>query len=172
MIYNPGISKPKLEEHFKSLIKLKYNQFRWWRMYDTPRKPLDKRARLIDRINNGDFDFSHYYLQALYVEHEINEIYRQFIDDPGMFVSHASLPRQRRKRLYDDYERDEREKMEALKEGLWSNFKISKSELEDVMESFDGTILELYFYLDENYKIINQLPPTLQKRRRGRPKKV
>ena len=170
MVYSPSISKSELEERFKSLIKLKYNQFRWWRMYDTPRKPMDKRARFIDRIRNGDFDFSHYYLQAMYVEHEINEIHQRYVDDPGEFNAHASLPRQRRKRLYDDYERDEREKLTALKEACWSNFKISKSELEDLMESFDGDVLELYFHLDENYKIINQLPPMLRKR--GRPKKV
>lgn len=170
MIYKPAIPKPELEERFKSLIKLKYNQFRWWRMYDSPTKPLHKYSPLIDRIRNGDFDASHYYYQALWCEHEINEIYERHGDDSGLAGSLASLPRQRRKRLYEDWERDERERLSTLKSSLLANFKISRQQLEDVMESFDGDVLELYFYLDENYKIINQLPPTFRKR--GRPKKV
>ena len=39
------------------------------------------------------------------------------------------------------------------------------------MEEFGGTTLELYFHLDDNYKIINQISPLLRKRR-GRPKKL
>ena len=170
MVYNPGLSRKQLQHEFKSLRKLNYNAYRWWRMYDSPVKPLDTRSRLIDRIRNGDFEFSHYYFQALWCEHEMNDIHQQHHNDPGRYVELTSLLRSRRKRLYEDFERDEQEKIKALKTALWSNFKISKAELDDVIESFDGSTLELYFHLDENYKIINQLPPTLRKR--GRPKKV
>lgn len=167
MIFQPSLTREQLQEQFKPLIKLKYNQFRWWRLYES-KKPLDKRAKLIDRIRNGDFEFSHYYAQALWCEHEINDIQIKCNGDSGLFNEQSSLMRQRRKRLLEDFERDEHERMKELKSSLWSNFKISKEQLEDVIESFDGSTLDLYFHLDENYKIINQLPPT---KRRGRPKK-
>ena len=79
--------------------------------------------------------------------------------------------RARRKRLYEDYERDEKEKLRELRKCLWGNFQISKEKLEEVMEEFGGTTLELYFHLDDKYKIINQISPLLRKRR-GRPKKL
>ena len=170
-IFNPSLSRKQLQTHFNKLQKLNYNVFRWWRMYESKNKPLDTRKPLRERIMNGDFEFSHYYLQALWVEHDINDLQIECGDDHGLFVEKGAVMRARRKRLYEDYERDEKEKMSKLKRSLWENFRISKQQLEKVMEEFGGTTLELYFHLDDNYKIINQLPPILKKRR-GRPKKV
>ena len=140
-------------------------------MYESKNKPLDDRKPLRERIMNGDFEFSHYYLQALWVEHDINDLEIKYKDDPGLFVEKGAVMRARRKRLYEDYERDEKEKMSKLKKSLWDNFQISKTQLEKVMEEFGGTTLELYFYLDDKYKIIHQISPLLRKRR-GRPKKL
>jgi hypothetical protein len=170
-IFNPSLSRKQLQTYFDKLQKLNYNAFRWWRMYESKNKPLDTRKPLRERIMNGDFEFSHYYLQALWVEHDINDLQIECRDDHGLFVEKGAVMRARRKRLYEDYERDEKEKMSKLKKGLWENFRISKQQLEEVMEEFGGTTLELYFHLDDNYKIINQISPLLRKRR-GRPKKL
>ena len=169
--YKPTTTREQLEIKFSKLRKLKYNAFRWWRMYESKNKPLDNRKPLRERIMNGDFEFSHYYLQALWVEHDLNDLQIECKDDSGVFVERGAVMRARRKRLYEDYERDEKEKMSKLKKSLWDNFQISKTQLEKVMEEFGGTTLELYFYLDDKYKIIHQISPLLRKRR-GRPKKL
>ena len=170
-IFDPSISRKDLQKSFNKLQKLNYNQFRWWRMYESKNKPLDNRKPLRERIMNGDFEFSHYYLQALWVEHDLNDLQIECNGDSGLFVEKGAVLRARRKRLYEDYESDERDKLRELKKGLLANFKISKQQLEKVIEEFGGTTLELYFHLDDNYKIIYQISPLLKKRR-GRPKKL
>ena len=169
MIFQPSLTREQLDKEFSKLRKLKYNVFRWWRLYDSPIKPLDTRQPLRDRILNGDFEFSHYYFQAMWCEHEINDIHEKYKNDSGRFNELTSLTRQRRKRLLEDFDREEHDRLKALKSSLWANFKISREELDNVMESFGGSTIELYYYLDDKYKIINQLPPTLK--RRGRPRK-
>ena len=170
-IFNPSLSRKQLQKSFDKLQPLNYNAYRWWRMYESKNKPLDDRKPLRERIMNGDFEFSHYYLQALWVEHDLNDLQIECNGDSGLFVEKGAVMRARRKRLYEDYERDEKEKMDKLKRGLWANFQISKEELLNVMEEFGGTTLELYFHLDDKYKIIHQISPLLRKRR-GRPKKL
>ena len=73
--YSPVLSRKQiLDVKFSKLRRLKYNAFRWWRMYDNPNKPLDNRALFRDRILNGDFDYSHYKYQADWCEHEMNDV--------------------------------------------------------------------------------------------------
>ena len=170
-IFHPSLSRKQLQTHFDKLQKLNYNVFRWWRMYESKNKPLDNRKPLRERIMNGDFEFSHYYLQALWVEHDLNDLQIECKGDDGVFVERGAVMRARRKRLYEDYERDEKEKLRELRKCLHQSFKISKEELINVMEEFGGTTLELYFHLDDKYKIIHQISPLLRKRR-GRPKKL
>ena len=48
-------------KEISKLQPLNYNQFRWWRRFDTKVKPLPKSATFLQRIQNGEFEFSHYY---------------------------------------------------------------------------------------------------------------
>ena len=64
MVYNPVFTRGELQDKFSHLRKLKYNQFRWWRMYESTVKPLIANAPLRDRIANGEYDFPHYWYQA------------------------------------------------------------------------------------------------------------
>ena len=57
-MYNPVLTRPQLEKELSKLRKLNYNAFRWWRMYDVKSPKLHHRCPLIDRIKNGDFDYS------------------------------------------------------------------------------------------------------------------
>ena len=43
---------------------LNYNRFMWWRSHTDGIKSLSKRATLKDRIVNGDFNESSYFMQA------------------------------------------------------------------------------------------------------------
>ena len=142
--YSPVLSRKQLDKKFSKLRKLKYNAFRWWRIYDNPNKALDNRAPFRDRILNGDFDYSHYKYQSDWCEHEMNDIAEECGEDIGKYVEKTSLLRSRRKRLLEDFEKDE-------------NFKCS------------GELIDLYYIIEEEYSRI--FTPTSLKRR-GRPKKV
>ena len=110
MIYSPTFSKPYIQEKLSKLRKLKYNQFRWWRMYDNPVLPLPNKAPLIDKILNGDFDYPHYKLQAELVEHELNELAQRCGGQQrnvwGKKLTYCALEE---KELLDDFEKEENE---------------------------------------------------------------
>jgi hypothetical protein len=164
MVYKPSFSEEQLEVKFSKLRKLKYNQFRWWRIYDNPNPPKPKHSLLIDKIKNGDFDYSHYRFQAIWCEHEMNKIYQKIgPDDMGRFVEETSLLRTRRKRLLEDYYKDEENKLEELISGFSRTFRLPKDEIKAFMEEFGGTIEEMYIYLEKKYPPKEfKLPKSLQ----------
>ena len=152
MIYNPPLTEEQLEKKFSKLRKLKYNQFRWWRMYDAKNQPLHKYSPLIDRIKNGDFDYSHYIYQAMWCEHEMNKLYMSIgPEDMGRYVEESSLLRTRRKRLLEDFHKDEKEKMEAITKEFALAFRLPKDEIKVYMGEFGGTLEELYIKLEQKY---------------------
>ena len=170
MVFDPTLSRSFLKKEFSKLQKLNYNQFRWWRMYDTKNKPLDKRQPLRDRILNGDYNFSHYWYQAAWVEHDLNDLEIECKGDVGLFVEKGAVLRARRKRLLEDFERDEKEKLEGLYNEFPKYFKISKDQVKEEMLKFSGSLIDFYYHIDDKYKIIFASYPL--KRKRGRPKKV
>jgi hypothetical protein len=152
MIYYPPLSEIQLEEQFAKLRKLTYNKFFWWRMFDNPNKPLPIQSPLLDRIKNGDYAYSHFGYQAMWVEHEINKLYVIVgSKDMGRFVEESSLLRTRRKRLLEDFHKDEKDKLEAITRDLSIAFRISKGEVTSYMEEFGGTLEELYIMLEQKY---------------------
>jgi len=166
MIYNPSLSEEQLEIKFSKLRKLKYNQFRWWRMYDNPNPPKPKQSSLIEKIKNGDFDYSHYRYQAMWCEYEMNRIYNQIgPEDMGRFVEETSLLRTRRKRLLEDFYKEEDNKLEELAIEFSRTFKLPKEKIKTYMESFGGTIEELYFNLSKTYEIKQKEIPHYLKNR-------
>ena len=93
-------------QEISKLRPLNYNRFMWWRRFDQKKRPLDKKSPLLDKIKNGDLEFSHYYWQALYTEIEMNEKRNECIDDQH-WIEQTRVDKQRRRRLYDDFEKDE-----------------------------------------------------------------
>ena len=170
MIFNPTLSRNQLQKEFSKLQKLKYNQFRWWRMYDTKNKPLDKRKPLRDRILNGDYDFSHYWYQAAWVEHDLNDLQVECKDDDGLFVEKGAVLRARRKRLLEDFEKDEKEKLEELYNEFPKYFRISKDQVKKEMAEFSGSLIDFYYHIDDKYKIT--FTPYESIKKRGRPRKT
>ena len=138
-------------EKISQLQPLNYNQFRWWRRFDTPNKPLHKYSALIDKIKNGDYDFSHYYWQAKYTEIEINEIYNDTYPDAVLFNEKASIHRARRKRLFEDFEKDEKQRMLQLEKDFYMHFKMSLAQVRNEMETFDGDLEKFYSYCQAQF---------------------
>lgn len=174
MVYKPTFTREELEEKFSHLQKLNYNQFRWWRLYDVKKKPLAAHFPFRDRIENGDYDFSHYWYQAAWVEHDINDLEIECKDDAGLFSEKVQVLSARRKRLYEDYEKDEKWKLDDLVKEFSRNFHITKDEAKLEMEEFGGTLTELYDYISTHskYKLKAGKTPRVVFKKRGRPKKI
>jgi len=150
--YNPTHSVEWLENFFrKNYYKMPYNRFMWWRSYTTKSKPLTTRHPLKDRILNGDFSFSSYCYEAQIVEHRMNKKWRELRNDPGRYVEETSLDRSRRKRLLEDFTKDEQNKLEELESAFLSTFKITKEQYEDEIINADLELIDLYFFIEEKY---------------------
>ena len=135
-----SIDEENVLKEISKLQPLNYNQFRWWRRFDTPNKPLHKYSALIDKIRNGDYDFSHFYWQAKYAEIEINEIFNDTYPDAALFNEKASLHRARRKRLLEDFEKDEKQKLNQLQKDFYHYFNMPRTAVMKEMEDFDGDL--------------------------------
>ena len=113
-MFNPAWSRKFVEKELSKYQKINYNQFRWWRMYQPKNKPLDTRKPLRDRILNGDFDYSCYKAQIYWCEHELDDILKECGIDYQKYLEKTSVLRARRKRLIEDFEKDEHERLESL----------------------------------------------------------
>lgn len=143
-------SREFLEAELSKLEKKNYNQFQWWRRYQT-RKTLHYKTPLEQRILNGDYEHSDYYYQAQYenylLEDKIQEKvhYEDMLDDISLF-------RTRYKRLMDDYEKDEKQLIKDLRKEIRTITRITYDELDKIMETFDGTTHELFVYVRDLMK--------------------
>ena len=72
----------------------------------------------------------------------------------------------RRKRLWDDFEKDEKEKLKLIERDFQLTFKMSRTQVREEMEEFGGTLEDFYHYCNKQFE-------TRQKRleTRGRPRK-
>ena len=159
------INEKLVLSEIQKLKPLKYNQFYWWRRFAPKNSPLSKNAPLWDMIVNGDLDFSHYYWQALYSEIEINEKYKRS-KDHHMYLETTSIDRERRAKLWADFEKDEKAKLALIKKLFLRNFFITSEEYEKEIISFGDDLREFYLYCKLTYGKRQVIPS-----RRGRPPK-
>lgn len=162
-VSNPDYIKRKISE----LQPLNYNRFFWWRRFDNPNKPLPQGASFLDRIKNKEFEYSHYYYQACYCEIEINAKYEEYNNDMQKLLENHKIDFERRKRLWEDFEKNENSLLEELKKNFLSHFIMSEKEYEDLVVNFEDTIEELYYYVRKTFD--HSVKP---RKKRGRPKKV
>ena len=154
-----------IEKQLTKFQKLNYNQFRWWRWYEAKNKPLPNKADFRDKIMNGDYECGPYSLQAQLCEHMLNDIYEECTPDLQKYLEKSKLLSARRKRLWEDHEKDETGKINDLVSEFKKNFRITKDEIYKEIDICMGTILDLYYQIEEKYNKI------YIKSRRGRPVK-
>jgi hypothetical protein len=152
-----------VSKEISKLQPLKYNQFFWWRKFKD-KSPLSSKDAVHVRIDNGDFDFSSYYWQAQYALIEMKEK-TDHIQQPDARREAQQIYMERYRRLMKDFEKDEPQRLENYKKSITGLFEIELEDLETRMESFDGTLIELYNLIKLNY------PFRTKQKRRGRPKK-
>jgi hypothetical protein len=135
-------SKEVIEKHISKLIPVKYNKFQWWRNYAT--KPeLHHYFPLVDRINNGDFDPSPYLWMAQQALLEL-DLKLENTSDPDKRRDITSLQMEKYRRLQEDFQKDEADRLDKFIQAARKEFRISKQEVLDLMEQHDDTLLELY----------------------------
>ena len=155
-----------INTHISKLTPIKYNQFRWWRRFDTKYAPLPKGATFLQRIRNGEFEFSHYFWQAHLCEHEINQKYSECSGDMVKLLEKNAVDFARRKRLWEYFRVHEEELLHNICKNFTREFAITKEQYYQEVETFGGTLEELYIYIQKIYP-----SRTTKVERRGRPKK-
>jgi len=158
-----------IEKNLSKLQKLKYNQFLWWRRWSAKNKPLHKDSLLLDKINNGDYNFSPYFWQIQYCEWEIEQKRLKYINDHEYFCEESVMDFQRRRRLREDHEKYENENLTQLKKDFVKTFRMTEEDFDKDVIEFDGEVKDFYIYCEQKFRKYN-IPETI-KPRRGRPRK-
>ena len=124
----------------------------WWRSY-TPRKaPLSRNHPLRDRILNGDFDIGPYIYEIELVEHKLIERYNRLYSDPGRLRQEEQMDKARRKRLIEDRDKDEKNKLETLKRDFLREFKMTKQQYDREIIRYRGPdLINFYYRMEDKY---------------------
>jgi hypothetical protein len=165
MLYQTNDPKV-IQREIKKLQPLNYNQFMWWRRFASKNKPLPKGATFLQRIQNGEYEFSHYFWQAQLCELEINEKHKEYKGDIQILLEKNGVDLARRKRLWEDFNKTEAELLANLKKGFLREFVMTSQEYEDHITDFDGTTEEFYMYCLKTFDRSGK-----SAERRGRPPK-
>ena len=141
----------KLKDRIATFQRNTYNKFYWWRRFQ-PRQTLHKLHRLEQRVPNGDFEVSDYHWQLLW-ENVLEQA--DLANEPSVDRQHEirSLYGERKRRLTKDYEADEAKILTDMYKAFWSEFRMTKEQVEDEMINFDGDLAEFILYLSSKQKI-------------------
>ena len=158
----------------------KRSPFYWWRRFPS-HKSLHHYKPLLERIQNGDFDYPPYFEQAKWEDHwceeEVNSKRHLFRDQENFNREAADIRRRYAKRrnllIKDGYETEQKRLAEIIKQ-FRITFGGSKQDVIAVMENFDGTLEEMYYFYAElkgikNVSLLETM--SVKKRGRGRPRK-
>ena len=133
--------------------------FYWWRRFKS-HKNLPYKARLLDKITNGDFDPTPFFQEAEWELHWMKEEQKDFkdnyqgnldeIEQDIRYIEIESKARKRYNKLYEDGMKDEADRMDRLVNNFSKHFRVQRSKMHDIVYSFDGTILELYRFMQKD----------------------
>ena len=138
----------------------KRSPFYWWRRFQT-HKYLPHNTPLLRKIQNGDFDYPPYFQQAEWELEWAKEEQEQYVNEykgtgnPRTDEAYNDIEKRARKRykkLIEDAYNVETRHLNTLTEGLAKQFKIRKEIITTSMETFGGTIEELYIDIKRNYR--------------------
>ena len=166
-LYNIPHPRKLIEKKLRSFQQLNYNKFRWWRWYEAKNKPLPYKSDFRDKIFNGDFDGSCFSWQAYLCEYMLNELAEECGTDIAKFNENGAMLKARRKRLWEDYEKDEFDRLESLYKEFVRHFNIDRNQVIEECVKCSGEIIDLYYIIEEKYPKYNIIAS-----KRGRPKKV
>ena len=126
-----------------------YNKFRWWT--NGRKKKLSVKKPLIERINNGDFDYSHYYSEAEAARKQSSAIYKEIMSNWGYEYEarqKTHLKNVRANKLDEEGYKDEIRILDSLKKELKKEFgfclwdKAMNSRLMDAEQLYEFYLIE------------------------------
>lgn len=132
------------------LQPLNYNRFKWWRRFTQQKTPLNNSTPLLDKIKNGDLNFSHYWWQIKFTEMEINTKSDTILDNQN-FLEQSKMDRVRRGRLIDDFEKDENGKLDYIRKEFSKEFRMGLDDYDNEVVEFDGTLEQFYNHCSRVY---------------------
>ena len=135
-------------------------------MYGYRTKPLPSKSDFRDKIFNGDFEPSCYRWQAYLCEHELADLWEECDMDIAKYNEKGAVMKARRKRLYEDFEKDENYRLDYLFTEFSKNFDLTKQQAEEEALKCSGELIDLYYIIEDKYR------KQIKVSRRGRPKKV
>lgn len=139
-------SEEIINKNLSKFNPIKRNRFFWWRKYDTGEIPISKRSSIPDKIKAGYYNFPEsYFWQS---QQALIDFKHQHPED----VEKRGVVRSRYKRLMEDYHKDEQVKMERIIEDFTNGYMLKKEQVINVMENFNGSILEMYEFFEKNHK--------------------
>jgi hypothetical protein len=121
-----------------------FNPFKWYTK--GKKKRLAPSAHLFDKIQNGDFDYSHYYTEAEEARKEYASLFQKTMDETGDYAmarSAAKMKNVRALKLDEEAFNDEQKMLWSLKNELEEEFgfclwdKMMKSKQMDLEELYD-----------------------------------
>jgi hypothetical protein len=92
------------------------------------------------------------------VEHRLNVKYTELFQDQGRYVEQAALDRARRKRLLEDFEKDENRKIQELKTQFSNLIGESEETVEQELMEFDGDLIDFFYHIIEKFPRKNGFP--------------
>lgn len=134
-----------LQERIEQYTPISYNQWYWWRRFKS-RDTLHKYQPLIAKIKNGDFEVSDYHWWSLW-ENELEKEAISKLEDPNKQHELRCLFGERKRRLTEDYVKDEAKILEAMYKDFWLELRMKQEEVEEEMLQFEGTLSEFYYYI-------------------------
>jgi hypothetical protein len=128
--------------------------FFWWRRFKT-HKFLPYKTNLLDKIKNGDFEYSPFFEQANWELHWMKIEQDEFINnykgknplEDKLYNDIEIKARKRYNKLFADGMNDENLRINNLISNLSKLFKIKISQLKNILNTFNGTTEDLYFYI-------------------------
>jgi hypothetical protein len=121
-----------------------FNPFKWYTK--GKKKRLPQSAHLFDKIQNGDFDYSHYYKEAEEARKEYSSLFQKTLDETGDYAAarwKAKMKNVRALKLDEEAFNDEQKMLWSLKNELREEFgfclwdKMMKSKQMDLEELYD-----------------------------------
>lgn len=136
-----------------------YNKFQWWMNGQKRKKPLGKAASLLDKIKNGDFDYSPLF-DASKKCREDSELayelaYKNYIgnDERNRLRAaedSARMTRVRALKLRDSADKDEHTRLVDLRVALKNEFKVDL--WDKMMEEDPMSLVELYKWYEKQVR--------------------
>ena len=132
----------------------KRSPFYWWRRFRV-HKSLKPSAKLIDKIENGDFDYPQFFKEAEYEMHWMKEELEEFVNnykgfqDPRTDTQYMDIERKyykRRTKLFEDGYNTELDRLNRLVDALHKTFGLDKFEIRSMMEEFPHNLKKFYFH--------------------------